>query len=538
MNGQRVLACLVVAMGLLFGGASAGQAADKPADTAVVCPEEFRATLEPWLAFRRAQGHEFAFLSNLKSATEIRAELATLAKAGNLKNVVLIGDAEPNMDRDPTVRKRCVPTFHVPAKVNIQWGSEPLIATDNHYVDFDKPGVPALAIGRLTADSPAELKVILEKTLAYEQSADFGPWRKRVNLIAGVGGFGALADSVLESAAKKFITDGVPASYETTMTYGSLKSPYCPWPADFQKTTQDRLCEGCLFFCYIGHGSRHQLDRIRTPGQSFPILDCADCANLNCTHGAPIALFLACYTGAFDDPKDCLAEELLRAKQGPVAILSGSRVTMPYAMSVMSTEMMDLLFRQKVATIGELFVKAKQNTLHPAERGLNRLLMDGIATVISPQPADLEGERLEHLQLFNLFGDPLLRVRQPQTAKLEPVGRISAGQKLTVTGSCPIDGECELELVCRRDSLRFTPGERPAYQPRDAAQADEYRQTYDAANTGRWVATTTKVTGGKFAATLEVPEKATGSGHLRVFIHNAQDFALGAIDVEIIVPKK
>ncbi|MFO0884412.1 MAG: C25 family cysteine peptidase [Pirellulales bacterium] len=74
------------------------------------------------------------------------------------------------------------------------------------------------------------------------------------------------------------------------------------------------------------------------PGARFPILRTADCSKLRSQNGLSIAVLLACYTGAFDQPEDCLAEEMLRAPQGPVAVIGGSRVTMPYGIAVLGTE--------------------------------------------------------------------------------------------------------------------------------------------------------------------------------------------------------
>ena len=82
---------------------------------------------------------------------------------------------------------------------------------------------------------------------------------------------------------------------------------------------------------------------------------------------APIALLLCCSTGGFDQREDCLAEELLRADGGPAAAIAGSRVTMPYAMSVLGAELLRIYFQDRPATIGELLLAAKRATmLRPA----------------------------------------------------------------------------------------------------------------------------------------------------------------------------
>ena len=141
-----------------------------------------------------------------------------------------------------------------------------------------------------------------------------------MNFVAGIGGFGPLLDPIVELATKKFLTDGIPAEYRTSMTYGSWRSPFCPSPYQFHDETVERFNEGCLFWVYIGHGYPYQLDRVRVPGRSHHILSISDMPKLDNHHGMPIAIFLACYTGAYDQPYDCLAEEMLRAPGGPVAV--------------------------------------------------------------------------------------------------------------------------------------------------------------------------------------------------------------------------
>ncbi len=177
--------------------------------------------------------------------------------------------------------------------------------------------------------------------MRYETENLNGSWRQRVNFVAGIGGFGRLLDPIVEMATKKFLTDGIPPEYHTSMTYGNWRSPFCPNPYQFHQEAVNRFNEGCLFWVYIGHGYPYQLDRVRVPGQTHHIFNVTDTPKLENQNGLPIAIFLACYTGAYDQPYDCLAEEMLRAPGGPVAVLAGSRVTMPYAMAVMGSELME-----------------------------------------------------------------------------------------------------------------------------------------------------------------------------------------------------
>lgn len=501
------------------------------ADTAVVCPEAFRQALVPWVEYRQAQGHQIALLDNRGTSEQIRARIRQVARAGKLKAVMLVGDSQPAAAHTASAAARTIPAHLARAKVNVNWGSEPEIATDNWYADLDDDQTPDIALGRLTVDSAAELSRVIAKILHYERTRGEDLWRRQVHLIAGLGGFGQLADAALEAAAKSILTEGIPPSYASSMTYASWRSPYCPEPARFNETIVDRLNDGCLFWVYMGHGQRREVDRLHAPSGVHRILHYDDVPRLRAQRGAPIALFLACYTGAFD-ADDCLAEEMLRAEGGPVAVICGSRVTMPYAMSVLGTEMLKECFRQKRETIGEVLLHAKRNSVLNPRTDPRSKTLDSLAGMLNPLGGDLAEERAEHLLLFNLLGDPLLRVRHPRALQLEAPATVTAGERLRVSGTSEVDGEALVELVVRRDRLTFQPEARGA-EPLSPDTAIRYQRTYERANDARLCSQIVPVEQGRFTAELETPLHAWGDCHVRVFVQGERDFAASSTDINV-----
>jgi len=502
-------------------------------DTVVVCPDGFREALRPWLDYRAAEGHTIAVTSNTGSSEDIRWRIRSLNQEGRLRSVVLIGDAEPGAERDATLRARCVPADRAKAQVNVLWGSEPHIGTDHWYGDLDGDRTPDVAVGRLTADSPEELRQIVAKILAYERCRDFGPWRRRLNIVAGIGGFGAMTDAVLESTTRYLLTRHIPAGYRLSMTYGSWQSPYCPDPRLFHATTLHRLNEGCWFWVYIGHGNPQKLDQLRVPGGRYHILATSDAPKLHCRHGAPIALFLCCYTGAFDAAVDCLAERMLRQPDGPVAVLAASRKALPYGMAVLGNGLMKQYFRARPATLGEAILQAKRELLKPSADGdKQRAMLDSIASMISPTADKLATERAEHVLLFNLIGDPLLQLRYPEPIELSVPSTATAGEPLTVSGTSAVDGRGTVELIVPRGRLTFEPSPRKEY-PQSADALAAFQNTYARANDDRFVTAEVTVRGGRFAVRLDVPGEAGGTCHVRVFVEGVDGFAAGAADVRI-----
>ena len=395
-------------------------------------------------------------------------------------------------------------------------------------------------MGRIVATDAKELERYVDRVIKYESDSGNQQWRRRINLIAGLGGFGSVTDGLIESTAKQIITDKIPASYNTSVTYGSWQSPYCPDPRLFSQTTIERFNEGCLFWIYVGHGDRQRLDKVRVPEQRFDILDDESAEALNCRSGSPIAIFLACYTGAIDSSRDCLAEQMVKQPGGPVAVICGSRVTMPYAMSLLSIEMADEFFDGQCLTIGQLLRKAKLAMVNPkpiADDDKYRQMIESMGQSLSPLPKQLEAEKREHLHLVNLLGDPLLRLRRPLNVDLQCVGEATAGKTLKIKGASSVAGQLTIELVYRRDRFRVRSKRRRTFEADDQKLAD-YQKSYLQAHDQVCVSKQLTIAAGSFDTSIEIPLDVKGECEVRAMVvgdaSQNTEFALGSRSVKIV----
>lgn len=335
-----------------------------------------------------------------------------------------------------------------------------------------------------------------------------------------------------------FLTQNIPAEYHVSMTYGNWRSPYCPDPRWFHATAIERLDEGSLFWIYIGHGAISETARMEVPGGEYPILQTADAATLRGSQGRPIALFLSCFAGALDARGRCLASTLVASPSGPAAVIAGTRVMMPYAMTVMATNLSNEFFRGRCETLGEAMLHAKQNMLkEPSKDDSRRAMLDSIAAMLSPSSNQLAAERAEHVLLFNLIGDPLLGLRHPQPIEVRVAPRAAAGSNLSIHGTSPIDGRATVELVLRRDRIR---GQRPSRDAYPVSNTDlaAFSDVYQRANDRRVKTTDIEIRGGRFQATLDVPTEAAGACAVGIFVIGKTDVAMGSAAIEVVRPKK
>ena len=506
-------------------------------DTMVLCPPQLLDALQPWVAYREAQGRRVYVARPGANAFEIKQQIRQLATVSQLKTVWIIGDVRSVHNHG----SNAVSTDYMPAQAIRKYGSEPEIATDHTFADLDGDQVPDLVIGRLPVNTPQELEEQISKIIRYEQlqlsPEGQGLWKRKINFIAGTGGFGFLADQMIEKISKRLISDMIPPEFQTSITYASWTSPYCPDPSRFSEATVKRLNEGCLFWVYIGHGRPQQLDFIRTPRGGFPILKPRQISEVHSVDGMPIAILLVCYTGAFDLNEDCLAEQLIKRPNGPIAVLCGTRLTTPYGMSLLSIGLMEQYFDQRVSTLGELLLAAKRDLIvnHSEPGDTNSSYREHIELLnraLCPREVDWKQERVEHAYLFHLLGDPLLRLPQPQSLNLQVRKEVGPSERLVVSGIAPYEGQLMLQLNYARDRLIHRVRRRREFDATPLALA-EYQTTYQEANNRQCDAVTAFVPAGPFSIELVVPVWASGACVVQGILQGADQFSLGARPLQV-----
>lgn len=451
---RRLLLCSLAIVSLFIDSAlavdesqSAMRSQASPQVAVIVRPSNWRNAAVQWMQYRQSQGVKILELDAELGASQLRESIINLAASENLKFVVLAGStrAEGN-----------IPTFHQQSTALVRLGGTELLASDNHFADLDGDGLPDLAVGRIPAQSAEQLSKYFQKTLDYEKNSDFTSWRRDVHAVAGVGGFGLLADSMIEMVSRQFLAEKLPGWINLSMTHANLTSHFCPDPECLTQTCLNRFNSGGLFWIYIGHGWMDRLDDFQLGQRRTPIMARSDLSSVNCSL-PPIALFLACYTGAIDASEPSLAEELVMKPDGAIAAIAASRVSAPYGLTVLADGLLNGCFEHRHSTLGEIFLSAKQSMMDEGQFQVREgptgqlASIHAMAKLMSPKGYDLRAERMEHVWQMNLLGDPLLRINHPELLEVElPDAQWSAGQSVKIIGRINVPGTLTIELTRQR----------------------------------------------------------------------------------------
>lgn len=561
LSASATWAMVIVAM-LVAGLSNRGFAADdavngsssiaKPKAVIVVRPAAWSIALKSWKEYRTAQGHEVLELDAELGRAGIQSAIIAITKAAQKRQetspqssligyVLLIGDGDQGTGKAPLL-----PAWYRRSTAMVKLGGDEMLATDSPYADIDDDDRPDLAIGRIPADTAEQAQQVLERSIAYERQLDYGLWRRDVRIVAGVGGFGALADSAIEMTTSRFLTDRVPAWCNVNMTYASPNSPFCPDPFQFSHATVEQLDAGSQFWVYIGHGHVKHLDYVRVDDQHLGILDSTQIKTTANHMRPPIALFLACYTGAFDAREDCLSEQMMMSPSGPVAAIAATRVTGPYGLATLASGMLDECYIAKSETLGDVIMCSKRRMLEPDEplekmtgkANAQMQLITAMASALSPPGHDLMTERLEHVWQVNLLGDPLLRLHHPESIDIKATPRILPGETISINGKSPQAGQATVELTLPRDRTHkdlFIAGKFTT----DTDVRSKMQDTYSQANNRVLLSQTINLAApGDFACDLATANGLPpGRYVVRVFIEGKQSCSAGAAEVQITRPR-
>lgn len=175
-------------------------------------------------------------------------------------------------------------------------------ASDTDLADLDRDGLPDLAIGRLPARTPDQLRAMTDKTLAYEQHPVAGDWRQQAFLVADDDDafFSSFNDQMAALLSGQYQVEQATVGQDGDVRAKLLAA----WQA------------GQGLISYMGHGAT-------SLWAQEEILTNDDISRLDSQGKLPFVVVWACLSGYFHHPEQLSLGEalMLTPNRGAVAAL-------------------------------------------------------------------------------------------------------------------------------------------------------------------------------------------------------------------------
>ena len=230
------------------------------------------------------------------------------------------------------------------------------VPADSRFVSVDGEDdyLPEMAIGRIPANSAADVTAVVNKTLTYEDTAATpdGAWNQRAVYVADdyadpAGNFHDLSNNVR--------LNWLPSTYINEPIYYRV-DPDHDTGAEMRTAIKDSFNQGALFLQWFGHGSTVRWGSI----SMFNILDPV---TLSVSAQTPLTMHNACWTGYFtllSNNYQTLGETLVTVPgRGSVADYSPSGLHIGAALQTLDQGVHKAMFQDRIPRAGDVVNASK-----------------------------------------------------------------------------------------------------------------------------------------------------------------------------------
>jgi hypothetical protein len=316
------------------------------ADMLIIAHADFRRAIEPLAALRRSQGltvsvvdvedvyDEFSYGAHTPAAIKDFLISAAANWSRKPQYLLLVGDST----WDPRNYfgqgyKDFVPTRLIDTSY-METGSDDWLA------DFDNDGLPDMAVGRLPARSAADVNLMVNKILLYEQEREVNAPLRDVLMIADSG-------FELQNGQTQTVLP-------SNMNVHSINRAELASDELTRSEIVSALNLGPMIVNYYGHGSV-------AVWTGANLLDVDTAANLTNANGFSLYVMMTCLNGYSHDAYiDSLSEALLKAQNGgAVAVWASTGFTEAQPQFVMDLEFYRQAFGGQGVRLGQAIRTSK-----------------------------------------------------------------------------------------------------------------------------------------------------------------------------------
>jgi hypothetical protein len=407
---RRTHQWLVAILAAVFIGTITFQAADTPPGRwLVVAAPAFRAELTPLIEHRRAEGFQVTVLESTAlltpeqiqqtNAAPLQSHIRDFAMQTNSPcYVLLVGlPASPDL---ATAESNVVPAmFGTVERMKCQ-------LTDYLFAPPPEPGLPMVAVGRFAARTADEIRQMVRKTIQLETQPAPGNWVKNLVVLVGNPGGGPMAEMITDAMLIQRL-QRLHSSWKVRAISCSEKSRYSVPGETTREAFLEALEEGGLFSVFMGHSTASSL--WLTGNHHFTR---SDWTRLRMP--MPGVFFTCgCYALQFQgNHLDGYGIAAIRQTNGPAAVI-GATAESYAAPGMLAADGLLKCLREPP------FPSRLADYWLAIQAGLARGEIDDFTFRLYDQAdgtkgqVPLETQRLEHLEMWMLLGDPALRIPSP-----------------------------------------------------------------------------------------------------------------------------
>jgi hypothetical protein len=512
--------------------------AEESAQWIVVTAPAYRDVIEPLCAHRKSQELHVTVVQTTDvlskkeilagDADKLREHLNELCRGRKGPTyVLLVGMVEP--DKSDDADQRVLPPLR---GTTSRMKGQP---SDNGYGCQDKELLPTVAVGRFPAHSVKEAKEMVEKTLAYEKDVKPGEWKRRLTVLAGAPAFSPAVDKLVEELALARL-DRLDPSWSGKAIYANAQSRFC-LPADvLRKHAVQYVEEGQALTLFLGHSSAEGF--AAGPAR---YMDREDWGKLAIRRGPGVFATFGCLGCQLtdEDHQGGYGVAAMRNSRGPVAVIGSHGICFAAMVQLAS----DSLFQtfcgpNPPERLGDAWLSLKQGVAKGKIDAFSFWLLD---KADGDSRISQATQRLEHLEMFLLLGDPALRLPSiPADIKLTVAGTVEAGKSITITGDAPARlGGAKVRVTLERP-LSSEPPDLLALPKQPGEERAKIMLTnHEQANRFALEIREATVKDGRFEITFNLPAKLPWQRLLlRAYVATEREEGLGVKTIEVLKPPK
>jgi hypothetical protein len=447
--------------------------------------------IAPLAAARKAQGWEVTVIPSAADPAPARQQIAALAAKAQPVCVVLAGDFGGAGAGE----------FAVPAGkgTHLRMKDEPA----------DLPWIAAVKntpveLGRLPARSAAEARTMVAKILAWPAAFPPDQTFPVARLLAGhhaaPPAFEKIADNLTNALAARLIGQ-LPAAWQLDAAVHVDGSPWQVSGADIRAAATRMMSSRSTLLAYMGHSGPQT-----AVSKNFAFFDLPAWRSLPENTPRPGLFFTCgCYSCQVHPDLESYGLTAIRAPGGPPAVIGAHGESWSAMGYLAMSGVTSMLASGPAPTRVGQFWRAAQLGLEKGEINPTEFAMLDMADGTRGK-VPLDQQRLEHLEMWMLLGDPAMSLLPPAPAiTINEPAAPAPGMPLTLAGTLPEN----LSGATLRITFERHPGVTPANLPEVPADGGDRRkiarERRRLAGDVVLVSTEVKAEGGKFSASLPLP---------------------------------